>query len=596
MSKGNVPNFDAEIANGLSFGSTVVPTGTGTLTPGNVLTYSGGQLVLSPPGAGAPDPLSTVLATGNTTGANNIVVSSGQQVTFAAGAGIRMGVNGTTVPAPASDAVALGNASTTATAASSVAVGAGAVASQIGNVAVGSLASVNNINSVAMGFNAQGTGAQTVVIGSNANAGSGLANTVVGAASVATTTCTGTTIVGQGDTAAAGCIQTILVGAGISTAGTATTNMTAIGTQGSVQSNNSVKIGRGTMGTGGFNTAVGDFVTFNGTAGSTVAVGQNITIPTTTLSNTFIGTAPTIGGIPSNAVAVGAQTNVDATQVTVVGSLAQGRSPGVVSIGYGANTGATGGSGVAVGNQANSGTGARNTVCGTLSTHSTTTDSTIVGYGSTTIGSGIRNTICGANSSITNASATGCIILGQGSSITGAFPRCIILGDGVTNGAADSVFLPTTWAASAAGTAVSFDAGTGRLHPNTSSIRYKRDVKPLEGTSRVLDIEPVSYAFQKGRCGCHDECECGKREVGAIAEQVYEVCPEVVVMSKDPATGLPRPESIQYERLCVFLIAELKKQQYALVNHAKRLKLIEDYLSSLPDPPVEGVTNQDQTL
>jgi hypothetical protein len=384
-----------------------------------------------------------------------------------------------------------------------------------------------------------------------------------------------------------------MIGTTIGTSGTATANMIAIGTQGTVQSNNSVKIGRGAMGTGGFNTAVGDFVTVTGTAGSNVVMGQNITVPTAALSNTFLGTAPTIGGTPSNSVTVGAQTNTNASQTTVVGSLAQGMSAGIVSVGYSANVGATGGSGVAVGNQANSGTGARNTVCGTLSTHTTTTDSTIVGYGSTTTGSGNANTICGANSSITNASATGCAILGQGSTITGAFARLILLGNGVTNGATDAIYTPTTLAASAAGTAVSWDA-SGRLHPNTSSIRYKRDVQPLSNTSRVLDIEPVTYAFQKGRCGCSDECLCDKREVGAIAEQVYQVLPEVVVMSTDPDTGLPRPESIQYERLCVYLIAEMKKQQYALVAHAKRLKLIEDFLSTLPDPVL--TVPQDQTL
>ena len=607
MSRGNVNNDSSFTATSLTFGSTPIPIGSGTFTNNYVLTYQAGTLVLAATAAGPTPTLSAVLVAGNTTGASDVVITNGQQLTFAAGAGIRIGANGLAVPAPQPGAIAMGNAATTASGTNTIAIGGGAsataqdaisigtggAASQIGNVAVGALAVVTAINSVAVGLNAQGSGAQAIVIGGNASSGSGINNTIIGGGSVATTTAANTTILGQGCTVTAASTFVTQVGNAITTGGAALSNVVAIGTQGAVGGSNSVKVGRGVQGTGASNTAIGDLVTITGTASSITAVGQNITVPTATVGATFVGTAPTIGATVNESVAVGYLTNTTVANATVLGSRSEGVGASITSVGWTTNVGATGGSGVAVGSTANSGTGARNTVVGTGSTHSTTTDSTIVGYGSTTIGSGVANSIFGANSSVTNAAATGCVVLGQGSVIPGAFARCIVIGNGVTGGASDAIYLPTTIAAVAAGTAVSFDA-SGRLHPNTSSIRYKRDVLPLDRTSRVLDVEPVSYAFQKGRCGCSDDCSCDKREVGAIAEQVYQVLPEVVVMSKDPDTGLDRPESIQYERLCVFLIAEMKKQQYALVQHAKRLKLIEDYLSSLPDPAPSGI--QDATL
>lgn len=612
MSRGNVQNSDASDANALTFGLTTVPLGTGILTSGNVLTYDGTRLVLSPTAAGPANPLSAVLAVGNTTGANNVVIDSGQQLTFGVGSGIRIAVNGTAVPAPAAGSVALGNLNTNASGSNSVAVGVnsvatgvsttsvgnGATATQTGNTAVGASASVTGVNSCAFGLGATCTGAQACILGANSTGGSGNNNTVCGAASFASGTTADSTIVGQGCVAPTGSSFIVQVGNGINTGGAALSNVVAIGTQGAVGGSNSVKVGRGVQGSGGFNTSVGDFVTLTGTASSNVVMGQNITIPTATVGSTFIGTAPTITGTPSDSVAVGYLTNTSVANATVLGSRSQGVGASVTSVGWTTNVGATGGSGVAVGAQANSGTGARNTAVGTSATHSTSTDSTVCGFQATTVGSGASNSIFGAQSSITNASSANCAILGAFSNITGAFTNCTVLGSGATGAASNAVYLRTGLTTVAASTAVNYDTVTGRLFPVTSSIRYKRDVRPLENTSRVLDIEPVTYAFQKGRCGCSDECDgdCSKREVGAIAEQVWEVLPEVVVLSVDPETGMPRPESVQYDRLCIFLIAELKKQQYALVNHAKRLKLIEDYLSTLPDPIPSGVLNQDQTL
>jgi hypothetical protein len=88
------------------------------------------------------------------------------------------------------------------------------------------------------------------------------------------------------------------------------------------------------------------------------------------------------------------------------------------------------------------------------------------------------------------------------------------------------------------------------LTRNTSSLRYKDNVRPLEvDTSKVFDLQPKSFHY-KGQ---------SKEIFGMIAEEVHEVLPEMVNLNEKD-----EPESISYSLLSVLLLEEIKKLKQRL--------------------------------
>lgn len=605
-------------------------------------------------GAAAPTPaLSAVLAVGNTTGANNINITNGQQLGFSAGFGVRIGLDGTATGATNSTGISIGNATTSASALSSIAIGPDAVASQIGNIALGSLASATNVNSLAVGFNATCSGSQAVVLGSNSTAGSGINNTALGAATSITTTANNCTAVGQGITVPAGTVGNVFVGAG-SVISSTPNGVVAVGYQNTVTGGtDNVIVGRSCTASNTYAIAIGSSVTASnanaialgrtstasgstaiaiglgassaatasiaigsganaGTGTANIAIGQTITVPGVTgIYNTCIGQLSTITSLGDQNISIGAGNSIagDATSdnnicigpnITLTGNradrIAIGRAASAgftdcIAVGRGAtasssgsnalgpssqavatNATALGGTSTAAANGSTAvgylsySVGSSGTVVGVSAATGTGANCTIIG-GNSTCGNGANNTILGASSSISSTS-TGCIILGDSSSITSARTNATLLGRGIlpANVTTDnSIYTPTTWATSAAGTAVSWDAATGLLHPNSSSLRYKQDLQPLKEPERILKLQVHNYALKPGHCGCTlPECNglhCGRREVGAIAEEVAEILPELVVYSLNEETKHPQPESVLYDRLSLYLIEVVKSQQ-----------------------------------
>ncbi len=94
------------------------------------------------------------------------------------------------------------------------------------------------------------------------------------------------------------------------------------------------------------------------------------------------------------------------------------------------------------------------------------------------------------------------------------------------------------------GTDVQWYAG-GYLYRYTSSCRYKTDIIPLEvETDRIYGLEVRSYTTKK----------TNERTFGLIAEEVYEVTPEIVNLDDKN-----RPDSIRSPLLSYMMLEELKK-------------------------------------
>ena len=606
-------------------------------------TASGWQTV----GAAPPTPtLSAVLTAGNTTGANNISVNSGQQLTYAAG--VKIGGNGAVTGTTSATGVTIGNASTAANALNALAIGNAAVAGTgdgnisigsgatngsgtngitlgtnavcsasgidgiaIGNgatitggatsrnniaigtgvtltnanpidqigigrlvncsvagcISIGSASSATATNAVAYGFACVSAGARGTCIGTQSSIGSGADNTVVGSLSSTLTTCATSVVVGSTNQVGAGCDRVVMLGTNMSTSAAVVSNSVFINTNGNCQGSNSVKIGDGTQGTGASIVAIGPAITVTGTASASIAIGGTLTIPTAVTNVIAIGHSQTIGASCTNSVALGASAVINSTNQVVVGKSATGGSgTGTVSIGASATVAGTATTTVVIG--ANAVSSQNQTVCIGESALCGSLSGVVVGQSSNINSSSANSIIVGRGSTVPTAS-TDNIILGSGSTISTAAARVILLGNALTvSPAADSMYTTTTWAASAAGTTISWDAATGRIHPNTSSIRYKQDLQPIKEPSRILKVETWNYALKEGYCGCGNRnCDgvcCGRREIGAIAEQVEQVIPELVSYSIDPETRRSRPESVFYDRMSIYLLEIIKQQQQSI--------------------------------
>jgi hypothetical protein len=79
----------------------------------------------------------------------------------------------------------------------------------------------------------------------------------------------------------------------------------------------------------------------------------------------------------------------------------------------------------------------------------------------------------------------------------------------------------------------------------TSSIDYKENVKPLEFNEAIYNVNAVKYDRKDGS---------SKDEVGVIAEELYEVLPDLVEC-KDG-----KPDAVKYTKMTMYLLEALKKQ------------------------------------
>jgi hypothetical protein len=83
----------------------------------------------------------------------------------------------------------------------------------------------------------------------------------------------------------------------------------------------------------------------------------------------------------------------------------------------------------------------------------------------------------------------------------------------------------------------------GTLTEN-SSLRYKENVETIKyGLDKVLQMRGVTY----------DKKDNGVRETGVIAEEVYEVLPELVLKNEEGEI-----DSVSYGRITAVLIEAIK--------------------------------------
>ena len=94
-----------------------------------------------------------------------------------------------------------------------------------------------------------------------------------------------------------------------------------------------------------------------------------------------------------------------------------------------------------------------------------------------------------------------------------------------------------------------FVTPSGVLGTNTSSARFKQDVRDLDGASDVLmKLRPVTFRYREDAVGA-DEAQV--LQYGLIAEEVAGVAPELVASDLSGA-----PYSVRYHELPVLLLEQ----------------------------------------
>jgi Chaperone of endosialidase len=90
--------------------------------------------------------------------------------------------------------------------------------------------------------------------------------------------------------------------------------------------------------------------------------------------------------------------------------------------------------------------------------------------------------------------------------------------------------------------------GTGKLGTLLSSLRFKRDIQPMENTSEaILALKPVTFHYK----GDAKNTSC----FGLIAEEVEKINPDLVVHDKSG-----EPLSVRYDQINAMLLNEFLKE------------------------------------
>jgi hypothetical protein len=112
---------------------------------------------------------------------------------------------------------------------------------------------------------------------------------------------------------------------------------------------------------------------------------------------------------------------------------------------------------------------------------------------------------------------------------------------------------------SGAGTnALKYNTSTGIITYDTSSIRYKDNVRDSKyGLSDLMKLSSKMFEYK----------DSGRTDVGFIAEEVFEIIPEFVSNNKDG-----QPDSVAYDRITSLLVKAIQEQQVQIEELKAKLK------------------------
>ena len=119
------------------------------------------------------------------------------------------------------------------------------------------------------------------------------------------------------------------------------------------------------------------------------------------------------------------------------------------------------------------------------------------------------------------------------------------MSDGVSSSSTTTGTLVVTGGVGISGSCFVGATLTASAVTETSSIVYKENINPIDNAlDAILALVGVTYDRKDGS---------SKAEAGLIAEDVYNILPNLVELNKDG-----KPESIKYTKLGAYLIEAIK--------------------------------------
>ena len=414
------------------------------------------------------------------------------------------------------------------------------------------------------------------VIGYNAlNAvTSGTANTAIGSGALASTnSASGNTAIGYQALNASTAGPNTAVGEAALTLNSIGTNNTAVGYRVQFQILGSFNTSMGNNGYGNVqgsnNTGTGYMAgAANAVVGgnSNTCIGASTAAATNTLgnNNVLIGSLAGNANKASNTVAVGVQALAGAN--TGLNNTAVGNQALFVNTAGANNCG--------VGHQSlnTCGSGVQNTAVGSAALNKTTnSDSAAIGYNAlTAVTSGFRMTALGSGAGSTATIGTNNIYLGYNAlPISVSETNNTVIGNSST---ATAYMFGIYGVTSASAQTVVINA-SAQLGAPPSSKRFKENIVKItqEDLDKLLDLHVVKFNY------INDDT----KEIfyGLIAEDVYEIMPEIVVKDKDQEIA-----GVQYDKLIGLLIGQVQKQQQSLdslkINVESLQNMVQEALES----------------
>ena len=127
------------------------------------------------------------------------------------------------------------------------------------------------------------------------------------------------------------------------------------------------------------------------------------------------------------------------------------------------------------------------------------------------------------------------------------------------------VYFNSLYGSSADQNDVRYNASSGLLFYQTSSRRYKENIKDMP--DGVLD------KIKQAKVVTFDEKETGISSYGLIAEDLNEIIPELVV--KKEIDGEEQPDSIVYSKIGVWVLKAMQEQQTIIDDLKARIETLE---------------------
>jgi hypothetical protein len=112
----------------------------------------------------------------------------------------------------------------------------------------------------------------------------------------------------------------------------------------------------------------------------------------------------------------------------------------------------------------------------------------------------------------------------------------------------------------------------GSVYMSGSSRRFKQNIAGLEVDSeKIYDLRPVSFDYKPAYKSYGKELGSG-RQIGLIAEEVYNIIPELAVRLDGKISN------VDYEKLSILLLSETQKQKKEIDSLKLELKTLNERL------------------